>query len=397
MALSQLKPALEPLWRTEALPFTVGCTMTPHNPAGLPDTYPFALALDAQCGLLVQQPAPGLAGLLDRAYATGSLLGTAMDDTALGRGYADDFLRFIATIRPLAKTRVLEIGAGRGYLLHLLLQNGADAVGIEPGRQNAPHWKRLGVSVIPGTFPNPAVDGTFDLVIGYAVLEHVAGLDGFLREVRRHLRDDGTAIFSVPSCAEYIDSGDPSMLLHEHYSYFTETSLRRTLESNGFAVRDLRRAGFGGALYVAAAPAERVAADAPTPSELDGARAYGAGVEALRSNIRTMLRERAALGRRIGIYCPARALALLDPSAGLRFFDDDPELRGRFYPPFACAVESRQALLTDPVDELWIMSRTFGAKLREQLTREHALRGCQIRLPGELTSAGEPNREDLRK
>jgi SAM-dependent methyltransferase len=388
MALSQHKPTpLEPLWRTEALPFTVGSTATPHNPAGLPDIYPFALALDARRGLLVQQPAPGLSGLLDRAYATGSLLGTAMDDTALGRRYADDFLGFIATVRPLARARVLEIGAGRGYLLHLLLQSGADAVGIEPGRQSAPHWKRLGVTVIPGTFPSPAIDGAFDLVLGYAVLEHVGDLDGFLREVRRHLRADGTAIFSVPSCVEYIVSGDPSMLLHEHFSYFSEASLRRTLESNGFAVRGLRRAGYGGALYVAATSTERIVANTPESNELDGARAYGAGVETLRSSVRVMLREHEAAGRSVGIYCPARALALLDPSARLRFFDDDPELQGRFYPPFACAVESRQALIADPVDDLWIMSRTFGPKLRAQLAAEPALRACRIRLPDDLAAS----------
>lgn len=388
MALSPHRPVpLEPLWRTEALPFAVGCTMTPHNPAGLPDVYPFLLALDAQRGLLVQEPAPGLAGLLDRAYATGSLLGTAMDGTALGSRYADDFLRFIATIRPLAGTRVLEIGAGRGYLLHLLLQNGADAVGIEPGTQNAPHWKRLGVSVIPESFPSPAIEGVFDLVLGYAVLEHVADLDGFLRAVRRHLRDDGTAIFSVPSSAEYIGSGDPSMLLHEHFSYFTEASLRRALAASGFAVRGLRRAGYGGALYVAAVPAARIVADVPEAGELAEARAYGARVETLRNTARTMLRALAAAGKRVGIYCPARALALLDPSASLRFFDDDPELQGRFYPPFACAVESRQALIADPVDELWIMSRTFGPKLQAQLAAEPALRTCRMRLPDDLAAS----------
>lgn len=385
MTPSPREPApLELLWRTEALPFTVGCATAPHNGDGLPDMFPFALALDARLGLIVQQPDPRLPGLLDRAYAAGSLLGTAMDDTPLGKRYADDFLRFIATVRPLAGRRALEIGAGRGYLLHLLSREGADPVGLEPGVQNAPHWQRFGVTVIPGSFPAAVSDIAFDMIVGYAVLEHIADLGGFLGAVRQHLRQDGVAIFSVPSCAEYVETGDPSMLLHEHFSYFTEGSLRRVLEDNGFSIVALRSAGFGGALYVAAVPAERGAIDAPEPGELADARAYGIRVEALRKSVGTMLQAFRPTGKSVGIYCPARALVLLDPSTQMRFFDDDPELHGRFYPPFACSVESRQALIARPVDELWIMSRTFGKKLRDQLGAEAALRSCRIRLPDDL-------------
>lgn len=387
----------EPLWRTEALPLTVGCTDAPHNPAGLPDTFPFTLALDRRLGLLVQTPEPGLETLLDRAYAAGSLLGTAMDDTPLGRGYAEDFLRFVAQFGEIRGRRALEIGAGRGYFLRLMADAGADAIGIEPGMQNAPHWQRFGVRVVADSFPSPKLADKFDLIVGYAVIEHVSDMESFLAAVRRQLRPDGCAIFSVPNSTEHIASGDPSMLLHEHFSYFTEMSLRRTLEANGMAVVGLARAGFGGALYVAAKHGEAAIDDAPAASELAHARAFGEKIGRLQASVRRRLDDIRVAGKRLGIYCPARALALLESADAIRFFDDDSELHGRFYPPFGCPVEARGALLDDPVDELWIMSRTFGPKLRKQLSGEPALRGCRIRLPDDLVPAGEPAREGLPK
>ena len=379
--------APEVLWRTDTLPFTVGCTPAPHNPAGLPDVFPFTLALDRRLGLLVQLPEPGLDALLRDAYAAGSLLGTAMDDTPLGRRYAEDFLQFIACVCTIEGRRILEIGAGRGYLLRLLVDRGAAAFGIEPGVQNAPHWERFGVDVIADSFPSPTLDEAFDVIVSYAVMEHIADIDGFLADIRRHLRSDGIVVVSVPSSAEYTACGDPSLLLHEHFSYFTVASLRRVFACNGLEVIDVRKAGFGGALYAAAKLGDAIRTDAPSVSELAEARAFGDSIPRLQASFRARLDAHRAAGRRVGIYCPARALALLDSGSGLRFFDDDPDLQGRFYPPFECVVEPRRALLEEPVDELWIMSRTFGTALRAKLAGEPALSQCEMRLPGELLPA----------
>jgi hypothetical protein len=68
----------------------------------------------------------------------------------------------------------------------------------------------------------------------------------------------------------------------------------------------------------------------------------------------------------------------------VRWFDDDPALHGRFYPPIPIEVESRDALLAHPVDELLIASWTFGEALREQLAENSALVGTRIRTFGDV-------------
>jgi hypothetical protein len=93
--------------------------------------------------------------------------------------------------------------------------------------------------------------------------------------------------------------------------------------------------------------------------------------------------------RTVGVYCGARALNLLHlaGSAVPRFFDDDPVAQGRYYPPFSSPIESRNALLARPVDDLVIMSRSFGRRIHQALRAEPALAATRIYLPDDLTAS----------
>ncbi len=377
----------EVVWQENDFPFLVGACRTPRNPEGLPDTLPLHIAIDRSVGILRQVPSVAVEVALARAYDTGSLLGTAMDDTVLGRPYAEDFLRFVEQVLPggLAGCSVLEIGAGRGYLLRRLREAGATVIGIEPGTRNGADWARHGVDVVCDRFPSPKVPGRFDLIVGYGVFEHMADPASFLEAIRDQLSPDGLLILSVPDCGTFIETGDPSMLVHEHYAYLSDASLRRLLLKQGFQIRGLEKSGHGSALYVAAEWLSRVREPGPPDvDELTHLASYG---DRCVRNIRTFQENIAtagAAGQSIGIFSPARALAHLPKNGRVRFFDDDPELTGRYYPPFPWPIENRAQLLNDPVDELWIMSRSFGAQLQDSLVTEPALRGCSLRLIDEV-------------
>jgi len=361
--------SLVELYNYGQLPLTIGVMDAPHNPPGFPNLFEFVLGVDELTGLLVQMPNKALELIINRAYGTGFLLGTAMDDTRVGIAYANDFLKFMERSIPggLTGSSVLEIGAGRGYLVKRMRESGVDAIGLEPGSHNALHWARHGVSVINKPFPDSELPGPFDYIVAYAVLEHASEIAGFLGEVKKHLCDGGNFIVSVPDCSSHIELGDPSMLLHEHWSYFTSRTLKRTLESSGFKVTHLQQSGYGGALYAAATSSKSNKHQPPEEAELKMARAYADNCQRLRSSSAERLEELRRKKLSIGVYVPSRALALLPFDVSVRFFDDDPELHGKYYPPFSAPVESRQSLLDDPVDELWIISRSFSARIAEEL------------------------------
>lgn len=375
------------------LPFMIGHRAEPRNPPGIPDRLPFRLELNRQTGVLGQQFDPKVERCLNRCYAEGSLLGTAMDDNDLGRPYALDFFDFVAgQIRSMSSKCGLEIGAGRGYLMKLLADHGADMLGIEPGVQNRDHWRRQRLRVVEGHFPHPDANGPFDFVIAYAVLEHISDPLHFVRCVVSRLRPGGIFAISVPDCAPSIIRHDPSILVHEHYSYFTERSLRHLISRAGLEVIELRPAGYGGAIYCSAKPMieEPVTPRFEVPmreDNLDLYRTYAHECIAQPARIRRALETAASANKKVGIYCPARALNVLPTDANVRFFDDDPELNGRYYPPFPIAIEGRGALFNKPVDELWIMTRTFGLRLAEELRKCDRLNATSIVQLDEISEA----------
>ncbi|MGB9118901.1 class I SAM-dependent methyltransferase [Bradyrhizobium sp.] len=307
-----------------------------------------------------------------------------MDDSPLGRSYAADFLTFLKSVIELPGRSILEIGAGRGYFLELLGQAGATALGMEPGKANAPYWSQKSVSAINDFFPGPLSSEKFDVIAGFALLEHIEGLDQFLQSVTKHLAPGGLAVFAVPECDLYVADGDPGMLLHEHWSYFTASALRNVFEHAGFGVRSLKRSSYGGLIYVAATPSS--SSGTVSVAEQNGrlAEQFGERCARLRAGAVRRVAALARAGRSLGIYVPGRVLVWIDPSSQVRFFDDDAEIHGQYYPPFAAAIESRDDLLRKPVDELWIMSKSFGKKIASELAVHESLRNTNILMVEDL-------------
>ncbi len=360
--------------KISSFPLHIGPSECPHNPAGLPDTWPFSCGFDSASGALIQQPTPGLAEVLDRAYRSGQLVGTPLAEDKFGKPYADDFLAFINDAVAEGGRAALEVGAGVGYITRRLIENGWLATGVEPGKGYAEHWAHYGVDIINDYFPNSRIQGPYDLICSYAVLEHIADPVQFLVDIRERLAPEGTAVISVPDCTEEIVAGDPSILLHEHFTYFNSDTLSAMFWRAGFSAT-VRRSGYGRCLYVAAHHRQGACDPAPR-GDLVLLESYSRRTESFIARVRERLAKLLIAGS-VGIYCPARALGVLDPTMPTRFFDDDKTQQGKYLPPFASSIEGREALLEQPVGTLVVMSRTFGERICKSL-RDSGYRGCVL-------------------
>lgn len=374
---------LDALIEFDALPFVIGTSGSPNNPDSLPNVLPFALSVEVATGLIRQVPNEKVTRHLTEAYVAGSMLGTPMDERPPGKHYADDFLGFVRSEIHVAGMSILEIGAGNGYFLHLLKNLDADVLGVEPGRSNQDRWDEYKVTVINSFFPSPAIDRKFDAVIGFGVLEHIEFLDEFLAGVRSVMSDKSVAVFAVPDCTKYVEDGDPGMLVHEHWSYFTTSTLAALMDDAGFAVRSVRLSGYGGMLYVSATLADATRSVRTVEKDVAGAFEFRSRCMQIRTGVGDRLELLERSGFSLGLYVPGRALMWLDATSSnlpgrVRFFDDDARVHGRFYPPFTAAIESREDLLRNPVDELWIMSKSFGKKIASELALHESLRNTNI-------------------
>ena len=107
--------------------------------------------------------------------------------------------------RPERFERGLEVGAGTGYFALNLLEAGvlgsATCVDISPGMLEAlaANARELGLEVetVAGDAERlQAAGGSFDLVLGHAVLHHVPRLDRAFAEFHRVLRPGGCIVFA---------------------------------------------------------------------------------------------------------------------------------------------------------------------------------------------------------
>lgn len=387
---------VRPLLDLGHLPFHVGANAIPSN-GGLPDSLPFALGVREDVGLLVQVPNPEVAGFLSEAYSKDFRFGTAMSGQSIGRAYAEDFLAFIIDqIRfdPLNPLRGLEIGCGTGYLLHRVRQLGAEMVGLEPAAYGQEGAARYGVPIRQETFPGSLATGPsgFDLIVHYAVLEHIQDPVSWLRLQGEYLSDGGAIAFAVPDDRTYVLQGDLSTFCHEHWSYFSPASLARVVERAGLRLTALRNSGYGASLY---AVARKQGTVFQAREDYDLAFRFERSVARFTAAIRYYLETRMRQRKSIGLYCPARAINVLHHLGimeGFRFFDDDTAVQGKYLPPCRVPIESRGALRAYPVDEMLIMSLTFGDRLATELRSDPGLEGTTVQTIREvLAEAARPD------
>ncbi len=139
----------------------------------------------------------------------------------------------------LSNKRILEVGCGRGEFLELLRTSGIDAIGLEHNVASVEHCRRLGLSVVHGypTASGGAVEGSpYDGFCSFSFLEHAADLRDFLIGIRRALKPGAVGFVEVPNFDMIYRDGLSAEFMTDHLWYFSERTLRQTLELCGFEV-----------------------------------------------------------------------------------------------------------------------------------------------------------------
>ena len=158
-------------------------------------------------------------------------------------------LRVLNQLFP-GRGRLLEVGSHAGILLNRIRADGWQVVGLEPFRPLANFArKKHGLEVIDGILPNPALpSGHFDAVIMLHVIEHMPDPAENIRELRRVLKPGGVLVVETPrfNSLSFKILGRHERSIQNcpgHIYFFTEQSLRRTFEGNGFKVFRVERVG----------------------------------------------------------------------------------------------------------------------------------------------------------
>ena len=164
-----------------------------------------------------------------------------------GAEYERSSKRFMRALVPADRPlRILDVGCGTGLNAAQLARCGHDVFGIDV---SAVAIEKLRAQGLEGSVvdieadPLPLPENTFDLVYASEVIEHCADTAGFLRNLSRVLKRDGTLLLSTPNSAFWVYrllgllGYAASEYQHPgHVRFFSKRSLAAAMEDRGFAV-----------------------------------------------------------------------------------------------------------------------------------------------------------------
>ena len=176
--------------------------------------------------------------------ASQAVLGTKSSYHGLDRADMRPFL-------PARRARVLEVGCGEGRFSGAI-DGVEESWGIEPSSAAEAARTRL-TRVFQATFDEAESElpvGYFDLVICNDVIEHMADHGRFFSRIGQYIAPGGMIIGSIPNVRFYNNMfeylfekdwhyTDYGILDRTHLAFFTEKSLRKTLERYGFDILTL--------------------------------------------------------------------------------------------------------------------------------------------------------------
>jgi 2-polyprenyl-3-methyl-5-hydroxy-6-metoxy-1,4-benzoquinol methylase len=341
----------------------------PKNP--VPDFVDFSFEFIEKYQLIIQTRNPKTWEYLETIYKENYNVGYLQEGHDLAEGYGNDFLNFIHhSIKNFntSARRVSEVGAGGCYILNKLKKEGYEVAAIDPSPIAIEKGKELGIEVIPDFYPSKNAIPKSDLIIHYDVLEHVTDPEDFLSKHAKDLKPGGLVLFAVPDCTSYINSGDISMILHEHLNYYDSESLRNVVEAAGFEALEITKANYGGVLYcVARVNSNKVWVPKKGYEKFNKFRE---NYSKLRERINNFIIEGTSNGNTLGCYIPLRALpylSILGIKNKVRFFDDNSGIYKQYFDGFPVPVENRADLIKNPVTHVLILSAAFGDKIKNNI------------------------------
>jgi len=133
--------------------------------------------------------------------------------------------------RHVRSGRLLDVGCASGLFLSHALQYGWNVTGIEPNERLCEEARRSlnGKGEVQcATLETVHLEGSFDAIALWDVLEHVPNPQGFLRACRQLLQPNGYLFLNVPDLDSWEAralGGRWPLLLPEHLNYFNRESL----------------------------------------------------------------------------------------------------------------------------------------------------------------------------
>jgi SAM-dependent methyltransferase len=173
---------------------------------------------------------------------------------AHAKSYTD---AMIERFRLDSKSLIAEIASNDGYLLQYFVTRGIPAFGIEPAANVAKAAQEKGIDTVVCFFGTrtarslAAERGRVDLLVGNNVLAHVPDLNDFVAGIAEFLAPNGVVTMEFPHLMRLVEGNQFDTIYHEHFSYFSFTTVERVFAAHGLVLFDVEELStHGGSLRI---------------------------------------------------------------------------------------------------------------------------------------------------
>ena len=168
--------------------------------------------------------------------------------------YADTWLRHVKDYTDLvtkrfglrSSSKVVEVASNDGYLLQYFIEKGIPVLGVEPAANVARVAIERGIPTVVEFLGSAtgrriaAEHGAADLVVGNNVLAHVPDLNDFVEGLKALLKPSGGVItMEFPHLLTLVDLNQFDTIYHEHFSYFSFSTVERVFAAHGLTLFDV--------------------------------------------------------------------------------------------------------------------------------------------------------------
>jgi 2-polyprenyl-3-methyl-5-hydroxy-6-metoxy-1,4-benzoquinol methylase len=142
------------------------------------------------------------------------------------------------------RSKVVEIASNDGYLLQWFVERGIPVLGIEPTANTAAAAAAKGIPTVMRFFSNEMAtelrdEHSADLLLGNNVLAHVPDLNDFVDGLKTLLAPRGVITMEFPHLTRLIDEIQFDTIYHEHFSYFSFSTIERVFAAHGLVLFDV--------------------------------------------------------------------------------------------------------------------------------------------------------------
>jgi len=285
---------------------------------------------------------------------------------------------------------VIEIASNDGYLLRNFVTSGIPCLGIEPAENIARVAREQGVRTRTEFFGDALAERLVDegqaadLVLGNNVFAHAPNPNDFVAGLQRVLKPGGHVILEFPYAVDFLERCEFDTVYHEHVFYFTLTALAPLFDRHGLALTRVERLAIhGGSLRLFAArkgehPVEESVDTALREEAAVGIRSpepyarFAGRARALREELRTLLEQLRAEGRRVAAYgASAKGSTLLNflelaPGTIEFVVDRSPHKQGRYTPGTHLPIHPPEHLSAEQPDYTLLLTWNFADEILRQ-------------------------------